>query len=496
MLKARVLLDTGRAEAQLAVGAGDAAALEAAEHWFRDAAATARDADAGALEAEADFRLTQSMYFRWTMNPDTALFQSLLAQFEATMQPFTSGKDFDPVSARYLVRTASIAFDLAQRQNTPAALSDTADITGILAEIFDRQRFPLIWAETRSMQGRIALEWDQRFGDPRSLEAALQAFDDALDIFGQANNAGAIGDATWQKALTLAAIGEREPQTAHLEQALAMMEDLAASPPVEPGPAFRRLLALREARVRAVLGARNGDADMLAKAVAGLRELAATPDPQADPQFSAQTDAELGKALYWSTGIRPDDAMLREAVTRMGSALERYRAWNAPQANIAPYTFLSQQYAGAAAMLAETSHAVDDLDTAIAAGRELHGLLGTLGDTAGQALAANNVAYMALERVRADFDADLLAQAAQWSDEALASVDAAPQFAGYFTNTSCEIHTEQARHGSDLALARSALEQCRSGLDLLRSAGDPQALATAEASVARATALVSELGGD
>src|SRR5690606_30082297 len=105
------------------------------------------------------------------------------------------------------------------------------------------------------------------------------------------------------------------------------------------------------------------------------------------------------------------------------------------------------------------------------------------------AVAANDAAYLIARRLRSGFDGQLYEQGETFAGEALAMSPAMPAFAGYFTNTACELRTQKARASRDLDLAKKTLEQCRRGLDLLTAAAQAEPAAIARQAVADAEAL-------
>ena len=139
--------------------------------------------------------------------------------------------------------------------------------------------------------------------------------------------------------------------------------------------------------------------------------------------------------------------------------------------------------------------AAADIEAAVEANIAIRDQLAALGDGIGAANAANTAAYMLVQSLRKDFDADTFRRARALSDEALAKLDAAPQFAGYFNNTACELDTEKARADDDADLAHAALAQCRAALATLEANGQSDAIPTARASVARAERLVEDIEG-
>ncbi|MEO9985888.1 MAG: caspase family protein, partial [Nitratireductor sp.] len=177
--RARLLLDTGRAGGQIALTAGDPAALADAGTKFAAAAALARQAGDRATEAEARFRHVQALYYRWAAAPSLMLFAALQGELGALVAMLDTDGDIDPVSARYAVRAPQIALDLAMRLNTTEALSTATEMNAMTAGLFDRERFPLLWAEIATTGGRIGLEWADRFGDLSGLSAALEAHEAA-----------------------------------------------------------------------------------------------------------------------------------------------------------------------------------------------------------------------------------------------------------------------------------------------------------------------------
>ncbi|MEO9973100.1 MAG: caspase family protein [Nitratireductor sp.] len=491
--RARLLLDTGRAGGQIALTAGDPAALADAGTKFAAAAALARQAGDRATEAEARFRHVQALYYRWAAAPSLMLFAALQGELGALVAMLDTDGDIDPVSARYAVRAPQIALDLAMRLNTTEALSTATEMNAMTAGLFDRERFPLLWAEIATTGGRIGLEWADRFGDLSGLSAALEAHEAALAIFRQARARAAALDAAWQRALTLVAIGLREDGTRHLAAALDALDAVESDPLAGSNPRQLRLVRLQKARVRAGIGQRRGDAAMLREGVAGLRTAHEGFDPAAEPQLATFAQAELGKAVRALAALADDAEGLRQGVDLLQTAIGQYEAWQAPATNPVPFVELFAHYADAAARLALATGSPGDIDRAVAAGTRINRHMQDVDNQQGIALTANTLAFVIVQGLRADFDAERLALAEEMAATVLARAPALPAFAGYFENTACEVRTEKARHDADPAAARQALALCESGLAKLRSLGDAEAAATAQKAVARAKALVATL---
>ena len=491
--RARLLLDTGRAGGQIALTAGDAAALADVGTKFAAAADLARQAGDRATEAEARFRHVQALYYRWAAAPSAMLFAALQGELGALVAMLDTDGDIDPASARYAVRAPQIALDLAMRLNTTEALSTATEMNAMTAGLFDRERFPLLWAEIAATGGRIGLEWADRFGDLSGLSAALEAHEAALAIFRQAGARAAALDAAWQRALTLVAIGLREDGTQHLAAALDALDAVESDPLAGSNPRQLRLVRLQKARVRAGIGQRRGDAAMLREAVAGLRAAHEGFDPAGEPQLATFAQAELGKAVQALAALADDAEGLRQGVDLLETAIGHYEAWQAPATNPVPFVELFAHYADAAARLALATGSPGDIDRAVAAGTRINRHMQDFDNQQGIALTANTLAFVIVQGLRADFDAGRLALAEEMAATALARAPALPAFAGYFENTACEVRTEKARHHADLAAARQALALCESGLAKLRSLGDAEAVATAQKALARATALIATL---
>jgi uncharacterized caspase-like protein len=493
--RARIAIDAGRAVGQLAIVTGDAASFAAAEKLFRDAVGLARAANDKAGEAEGMFRTFQAQYLQWTVAPDPQLFAAMKAQ-TAELAKLYGDADVDDFAGRYIVKSTSIALDLALRQNTQAALSAAGEMVGVALEMFGRERYPLIYAEIMGVEGRLGLEWAERFGDLTYLNAALDAGRQAVEIYSDAGYAGAAADAMLQQALTLTKMGIYEPDTAHLEEALATLDRAEKTAPLALTDQQKRALTYQRARIGAAISLREGDAPALEQAIADMRTVLEASPAAADPQFHVQVQAELGKASYWLGNATGDLALLRSGTEALGAALDQYRSWGAATANPIPYGELLQQYSSAASSLAIVTGRAADIDRAIAAGVELHDVAHALGSRETGAIAGNDAAWFTARRLRdGGFDPALYARAEKFVDEAAEMSASMPAYSGHFANTACELKLEKARHDADPALARTALEGCRTGLALLEETGQPQPIETAKAAVSRAEALVKQLGG-
>ncbi len=492
--RARIAIDAGRAVGQLATTTSDPASFAAAEKLFREAGELARTADDKAAEAEAMFRTFQAQYLQWIAAPSQELFAAMQAQ-TAALATLYGDTDVDDFAGRYIVKSASIALDMALRQNTQVALATAGEMVGVALEMFDRERYPLIYAEIMGVEGRLGLEWAERFGDLTHLNAALDAGRQAVEIYSDAGYAGAAADAMLQQALTLAKMGTYEPDTAHLEEALVLLDRTEKTTPLALTDQQKRAFAYQRARIGAAISLREGDAPALEQAVATMRTVLDA-SPSVDPQFHAQMQAEYGKASYWLGNAIGDLDLLRSGTEALGGALDQYRAWGAATANAIPYGELLQQYSGAASSLAAVTGRAADIDRAIGAGVELHDVAHALGSREIGAVAGNDAAWFMARRLRdGGFDPALYARAEKFVDEAAGMSASLPAYAGHFANTACELKMEKARHDADPALARTALEGCRTGLALLEKAGQPQPVETARAAVSRAEALVKQLGG-
>lgn len=493
--RARIAIDAGRAVGQLAIATGDPASFAAAETLFRDAVELARKAGDKADEAEAMFRTFQAQYLQWTVAPDPQLFSAMQAQ-TAELAALYGDAEVDEFAGRYIVKSTSIALDMALRQNTQAALATAGQMVGVALGMFDRGRYPLIYAEIMGVENRLGLEWAERFGNLTHLAAALDAGRQAVEIYAEAGYAGAAADAMLQQAMTLAKMGTYEPDTAHLKEALATLDRAEKTTPLALTEQQKRAFAYQRARIGAAVSLREGDASALKRAVAAMRAVLDASPAAADPQFHAQVQAELGKASYWLGNAAGDLDLLRAGADALGGALDQYRAWGAATANPIPYGELLQQYSGAAGSLALATGRSADIDKAIGAGVELHDVADALGSLQIGAVAGNDAAWFMAQRLRLDgFDPALYARAQKLVDEATGMTASIPTHAGHFANTACELKTEKARHDADIALARAALGGCRTGLGLLEKAGQAQAAAMARTAVSRAEALVKELGG-
>lgn len=487
--RGRIRLDHGRAAGQLALAKGDFSSLTDAEADFEQAASLARQAGNEALEAEARFRQVQSQYFRWAAAPDPALFQTLVGNMDSMMTLLPDDETVDALAARYIANATYIALDLAMRQNTPDALSIAGDINGAALDMFPDVRFPLVAAELKSMAGRIALEWAERFGDGSGLLQAEEVQRAALETFRQAEAAAPAQEAEWRLALTLSAIGRREAGNERLREAIAIFDRLAET----TGEGQRAQVDFETARARSALGRKTADPDPLRQAADAFERLKQAV-PSGNPDGTLRLDMELGTTLAALASLSGDTAELRRGTRLLAESVARNESLGARAANIGPFLELYQNYTDAAAALALETKDPAELETAISAHGELHAMFGDIGNTQGSALAANGLAYLLVTALRLHFDPDRLARAEELAAEARAGFAAMPQLAGYLENTTCEIRTERARHDRDLTVAREAEAQCRRALALLTDAQQADAVKTAKASVERAAELVRELG--
>ncbi len=491
--RAGIEMETGLALAQLASTTADIAMLRQAEERFQAATSLAVEAGDGAAEAEARFHLLHAMYLRWTYQPDPTLYAQIEQQ-TATIYAILGNAKIDALSGRYIIKSTEIGLDVALRLNRPDALNIVGQMTQIATSVFDRDRFPLVWAEAKSVQGQLGLVWAQNFGDNSHLFAALEASSAAREVYRQANLPTATWQAGYQNALILAAIGNVEPTNDHLEQALQTFRELQAAPPAPLLPAQQTAFTFQIAQLRAAIATRKGNIDDLQAAVTDLEKVFSALSPQQDAISWRSALSELGKDTFALASLTGDLATLRRGADYMRRAVDAYRPW--AQTNAVAFSQIDAIYVNATANLALASRDPTDLDTAIAAATELHGLLAPLGNREASLNASNTLAYLLVQRLRANFDDRTLAQAESLTDETLAGVDDFPYEKGYFQNTACELRTEKARHERDLALANSALDLCRSAQQALTAAGQTATLPTVQASIARAQALVAELGGN
>jgi len=492
--RARMMIDAGRATGQLAIVTGDVALFAQAEQLFDEAAGLARAAGDRVAEAEAMFRTLQAQYLRWTAAPDQQLFDAMRRQI-AALDAFYGDADIDGFSGRYIVKSAAMGLDLALRLNTTAALDGAAHMLAIVRDMFDRARYPLVFAEIMTVEAQLGLEWAERFGRLERLEAALESGRQAIEIFTQASYSGIAAETLFQQARILARTGLYQPDTARLEEALRALDEAEQTVPRALTAFETREIAYQRARIGAAIALRNGNAPALEQAIAGLRAVLDAAPAATDPQFHFQVKSELGKASFWLGNATGDLDLLASGAELLGDTVDTFRSWGTATANPIPYGELLQQYAGAASNLALATARAADIDRAIAASVELHDLAHALGNPAFGAIAGNDAAWFMAQRLRGGFDGALYERAQKLAEEAAAMASAVPTHAGHFANTACELTIEKARHDADLALARSALEGCRTGLGLLEKADQPQAVATARNAVARAEALVEQLGG-
>ncbi|MCB1454234.1 MAG: hypothetical protein KDJ43_11370, partial [Rhizobiaceae bacterium] len=490
-LRAGILLTLGLARGQLAFLSGDLTALADAESRFDAAAEEAHAAGDHALEAEAEFRAVQAMYYRWTDSPDVELFGRIQQRFLKLVDRIDD-QDIDPQAARYLSRVSEIGFDLAMRQNTPDALRQAAEMNDAVAGMFDADRYPIVAAQLRSLDALIGMRLAQRFGDTAQLESALNNVDAALATFSEAELPAPTRDTRWQKILLLITMGTRENETVHLESARQEIAILQAGFPDMTAEQVR-LIEFQSARIDAAIAVREGDTELLESAVGELSRIHGSIDRAAELPIYTEVGEELGKARSWLFGLTGEG--IEQTVATLRETVEQYEAWGGAAASAVPFAELSQYYATATANYAMETGAAADIEAAVEANIAIRDQLAALGDGIGAANAANTAAYMLVQSLRKDFDADTFRRARALSDEALAKLDAAPQFAGYFNNTACELDTEKARADDDADLARAALAQCRAALATLETNGQSDAIPTARASVARAERLVEDIGG-
>ncbi|MBX3576603.1 MAG: caspase family protein [Rhizobiaceae bacterium] len=490
--RARIVLDAGRGAGQLALATQDIALLVVAAERLAQAQTVALDAGDPTMAAEATFRGIQANYIRWTMAPDPALLAEIAAGIDA-MSPLLQGDGVNELSARYVVNTSSISLDAALRLNTTDALDLAEEINDSVADLFDRARFPLIRAETDTVQARIGLEWAERFGDISQLDEALEAQDAALAVF---EAAGSPTDASvFQKALILASMGTRLNDSTRLDEAKALLTDLAARPTVAGNPAQRESVVFQIARIDATAAALASDIDRVRAAIASLSTLRDTSALMADPMFALQLATELGKASVWLAALSGSVDDSREAVTLMAEVIARFDAGRAAETNPVPFTQIFQSYSVAASDLAVKTGTAEDTDRAIAVARRMHGLYAKLDYAPGRTHAANTLALLMAQSLRQKPDPALLAEAEVFAAEALAGVPLQPQFAAYFRNSFCEVATERARQDRSVERARSALTGCQAAAGGIAATGDKAAIAQSDAAIARAAALVAELGG-
>jgi uncharacterized caspase-like protein len=494
---ARLEIEAGRAVGTLALADGSQSGLLDAGAHFRNAIDASSQAGDRAVEAEARFRLVQSLYFSWSMAPNPerwTVFHEETSKFIAMFDGQEG--DIDPLSLRYVGQIPPIMLELAVRQNMPDSLRLASDINGVVAELFERDRFPLIWAGLQAVEGRIGLEWSERFGDPSMLESSIEALRAALATFNEAGSSGASLEAELNLALTLASAGWRFSQPDYLTQAVDAFDRLATRDDVRDEPFRRRAVAFHRARVGSGLAALMGDPGGLDQPIATYTAQLENPDMSVDPAFRAQLQSELGKALFWQAQMTGADAdAFRRGAHLLGEAATFYKSTGADRANVAPFTELVKYQADALASVALMTAEPDDYREAIAVNRDVHDRLAAIGQHEIEALAANTVAFLIAQLLRVEFDEDLIDVGDAMARSALASLDQLPQFSGYFRNTACELATERARHDKDVDLARSALSQCREALEILRASGNLDAIPTSERSIERAEALVSELEG-
>ncbi|WP_187971949.1 caspase family protein [Aquibium microcysteis] len=489
-IAARVALDLGRARGEAALRANRVGDLGAAKAAFERAGALASQAGDAALEAEARFRMVQALYFMWAAAPDPALMAELVGHLAAMIATLDRAET-DVLAARYVVRSVAIAFDAAQRQNTTGALSAAGEIAEMAAGIFDPDRFPLIGAEIGSLRARIALEWAERFGDASALPAARDMQRAALDVFRLAGYAAAARDAEWHLALTLIAIGRRSADEAALDEAATVLDRLAADPHVAGTPELALQVAFEQARTKAIAARMARDASALSEAAAAFRALQSQLPPE-HPQ-GQRIRLELGRSLAAAGEAARDAALLREGTGLLADAVQAWEAWGSDDANPGPFLDVYGDYAGSAAALAVEAGGTDDIETAIEAQARLLGLYEASGHAAGAAVASNGLAYVLMLSARQTQDQDRLERAEKLVDAARAGIALWPDFEGYVENTACEIDTERARRTGDRSLARAALDRCRAALALLSRSGQDAAIPVAEASAARAGALVLDL---
>ncbi len=491
-VEARMHVDHGRAVGQLALLRNDIAGLKSAEADFGQAATLARSAGDKALEAEARFRQVQSQYYRWSAAPDVGLLEKMIGNM-AGMIEIMPDEVTDPLAARYVASSTYIALDMAMRQNTPEALGIAGEINLEALSIFEADRFPLIAAELRSMGGRIALEWAERFGDGSGLLQAEKVQRASLEVFREAEAETAVQDTEWRLAQTLSAIGRREPGNERLEEAIAIFEKLGDTENARSSEAVLRQVDFEAARAKSALGGKTGDAALLRAAADVFRKLRDSASA-GEPHGTLRIDMELGRTLAALGRIAGEEDQLRAGIDLLATSVEKNEALGARTANLGPFLDLYQSYAEAAGSLALETDSLADLERAIATHTELHEIYVGIEDPQGSALSANDLAYLLVTALRLDFSEERLVRAEELAAEAKGGVQALPQIAGYVENTNCEVRTERARHTNSAETARAALEECRQALQTLSAGGQQDAVRTAEESVQRAADLVDELG--
>lgn len=491
--RARLAVEAGRAVGSEALMRNRPAGLERAETRFTEAIALAEEAGDEAIEAEARFRLVQALYFRWTAEPGQALWDRMRDQFLGFAAMMEGEDDADELAVRYLAQTTPIALDMALRQNTPDALRLASEINGAVGELFDPDRFPLIRATLRGNEGRIALEWSDRFGDPSQLEGGLAALRDALAVFEGAGARSMASETRWTMALVEAAIGQRSGSTEPMQQALALLRALASDPAVAANPIQRKSLGFHEARIAAVLAARQGEDEALEQAAGRLRAIHDAAGGPGDALQRVAAEAELGKALAALAGLRDDESLLAESVALLRQAIATYRSWGADAANAGPFAELFNQYATAAAGLALADTRTETLAEAIEAGRENHARMTAFGHVQGIALTANTLAYLLVTESHIAYDSGRMAEAEARAAEAMAASTAMPGMAAHADNTGCAVRAQRARHERSAALARAAAELCSTAATKLEAYGDIATAETARRSGAEMTALAGAL---
>jgi uncharacterized caspase-like protein len=489
-LRARIVLDLGRARGQAALRANRVDDLAVSKAAFERATALAGRAGDAAVEAEARFRMVQALYYMWSANPEPALMAELVGHLAAMIATLDRAET-DVLAARYVVRSVAIAFDAAQRQNTTDALSAAGEIAALAEGIFDAGRFPLIGAEIGGLRARIALEWAERFGDASALPAAQDMQRAARDVFRQSGYAAAARDADWHLALTLIAIGRRAADDAALDEARTILAALGTDPNVAGNPELALQVAFEQARAGAIMARRTRDAAALGESVAAFRTLQSK-IPADHPQWQ-RIRLELGRSIAAAGEAARDHALLREGTGLLADVVRAWEAWGAPAANPGPFLEVFGDYAGSAAALAVQADGRAEIEAAIDAQARLLALYEEAGHAAGVAFASNGLAYVLVLAVRQTHDADRLRRAGELVDEARAGIAFWPDFEGYMENTACEADTERARQTGDQTLAQAALDRCRNALALLSGSAQHGAVPIAEASVARADRLVREL---
>jgi len=483
--RARVLIDAGRAAGQSGLVTANLELLAEAERYFAQAATTAEAASLAALLIEARFRVLQATYVRWSAAPDAALWARMAEEVTRIVELLDAGEP-DAFSARYIVKAVHMALDLALRQNTPDALSVATEMTSVAMEIFDAGRFPLVVAEIDALSGRIALEWAERFGDYSMLLHGLELQRKALHVYAEAGAGNQRREAEWHLALTLAAIGTREPSDDRLVEAIGIMERLQSEPQIQSNRAQMQALAFQLARLRGDLAYREGDEQALRRQVTALEAIHAA---AADPVSKTQAAIALGRLQYHLAGFTQSAQDYRASVATLQGAIGQHDQWRSDLANPGPYSELYAVYSDAAAGLAFASAAPDDVTHAVAANERMFGLFRQQANHGGMVAVANLIGHLATQALQRRFDAGTYALAQRHLDEAEGFASGDPDRFGPLRRSRCLLELAHAAHEQTAGAAGHAVSLCAMSLDNYETFGPETMIDAATSSLEEAERL-------